>query len=783
MKTLRANIAALVIATFGLTAILFGCASQTGPGQAADAAAPARLTAISAVNAVTMPEEIRVSITADGPLTFSSLKQPDPPAVVLYLPETSVAETRVAQPEGIDLIRGITARQGNGQTTARIEVQLAADLPYIAVQEGNSIQLSFDRATADRVMAAAAAPTATPVVQPVATAAQPTRTVAPQTSGQTRASGTAWVNKIDFLSESDGKSTLVVGTTQPVDFRIQKQGPQRMEIQLLNTRIPSYRQRPLITTRFNSAVDRVLPVQPDKDKSESVITIELRESVPYVAEQADNLLFVYFDPSTVPPKPLEQAQLPAWQKVLSGQDGEMFTEQVATAQDRRTLTALPDARGEEPLIDPLEMDISREDMEIRALLSPQRRTFSGEKIALDFYETDIKNVFRILREVSGQNFAIDRDVSGRVTMSLDKPVPWDQVLDLVLRMNQLGMVQEGDIVRIATAETLKREEDLRRSQLESLRKAREEVKALEPLITRYIPVSYSNAQSEIRPHIENVLTKGRGSVTVDTKNNQIIVTDTQAVVRQAQDIVRRIDKVTSQVVIEARVVEVTSNFSRELGITWNLGIGSNPASSWLINSDVAMNYPSQGGSGFGISFARLTGTPFVLNAQLNALETTGEGRILSSPRIMTLDNKTARIKQGVEYPYLERDSAGGSSVKFKNIDLLLEVTPQVTPDDRISMTIFITKNDVAGITAGVPSVATNEAETELLVNDGDTIVIGGIIKSSEATGQDSFPGLGRIPVLGWLFKNTARQKQNSELLIFLTPRIVQLEQAVTVSMD
>jgi type IV pilus assembly protein PilQ len=146
----------------------------------------------------------------------------------------------------------------------------------------------------------------------------------------------------------------------------------------------------------------------------------------------------------------------------------------------------------------LKWGLTREDIEIQELLGPRRRTFTGEKIALDFYETDVKNVFRILREVSGQNFAIDRDVTGKVTMTLDKPVPWDQVLDLVLRMNQLGMVQEGDIIRIATAETLKREEDLRRAQLEALRKAREEVKALEPLVTKYIP-SATPTPGEVRP--------------------------------------------------------------------------------------------------------------------------------------------------------------------------------------------------------------------------------------------------------------------------------------------
>jgi type IV pilus assembly protein PilQ len=141
-----------------------------------------------------------------------------------------------------------------------------------------------------------------------------------------------------------------------------------------------------------------------------------------------------------------------------------------------------------------------------------------------------------------------------------------------------------------------------------------------------------------------------------------------------------------------------------------------------------------------------------------------------------LDNKKASIKQGVEYPYQERDSSGGSSVKFKNIDLLLEVTPHVTPDNRISLALLITKNDVAGLTQGVPSVSTNEAKTELLVNDGDTVVIGGIIKTNVSTGKSAFPGLYKIPILGWLFQSNKESDQSNELLIFITPRIVQLEQ-------
>ncbi|WP_054029325.1 type IV pilus secretin PilQ [Desulfatitalea tepidiphila] len=791
MTTKIARIAALIVFTLGMAVMFFGCASQPGPEAAAAPEASAPLTAISSIAAVETDEGVQVTITADRPLTFSSLKQPDPLAVVLYFPETTAGQAQINRPNSIDMIPLISARQGNGQRTARVEIQLAGDASYTAVQEGNTVQVRFARSAE----AAGAKADAAPAVATAAASAEPlsqetaARTSSAQpivkSSSKAPASG-AWVNKIDFLSEAEGKSTLVVGTTHAVDYRLEKVGPRQLQIRLLNTRIPSYRQRPLITTRFTSAVDRIMPTQSSQAKNESIVSIELREAVPYVAEQADNLLMVHFESSSVPPKPLEQANLPDWKRVLSDAETQPLpSSEGALAPIPAPVTAGAPNRAAMPDATPEMMSVAdkaqADDAELQSMLGYQRKVFTGEKIALDFYETDIKNVFRILREVSGKNFAIDKDVTGKVTMTLDKPVPWDQVLDLVLRMNQLGMAKEGDIVRIATLETLKAEEDLRKAKLEAYRKAREEVKALEPLITKYIPVSYSNAAGEIQPHIKNILTKDRGSVSVDAKNNQIIITDTAEIVRQAQEIVRRIDKVTAQVVIEARVVEVSDTFSRELGITWDLAFGPDSLGSWEFGTDASMNFPSEGNNDIGISFSRLTGVPFVINARLNALETMGEGRILSSPKILTLDNKKAKIKQGVEYPYLERDSSGGSSVKFKNIDLLLEVTPHVTPDNRISMSIYITKNDVAGITAGVPSVSTNEAETELLVNDGDTIVIGGIIKSSENKGQNSFPGLGRIPLLGWLFKNTTRSTQSNELLIFMTPRIVTLEQATALN--
>jgi type IV pilus assembly protein PilQ len=789
MTTKRVYISALVLTCFCFIQMFYGCASGPGSKAETDRIQTAQMIAIDSVVASETAETANVIISANKELTFSSLK-PDAMSVVLIFPETTVQELPQPLTVDSDLITNVVASQVNGSRTARLEFQLSADVPYTATKEGNDVWLTFNKsAMAQSAPEIEAAPLPVPdrATGPEPAAAEQAQEETVSSSVQVPKS-TAWVNKIDFLSESEGKSTLVLGTTHAVNYRVQKVAPRKIEILLQNTRIPSYRQRALITTRFTSAVNRIVPYQRSKAKNESVVTIELRESVPYFTEQADNLLLVHFEASSVPPKPMEQAQLPPWkQEIESGQLAPLpAADQTATLESQETMAPMPmqqPAAAPQPAETSEAADIERlyqQDRELQAILAPGRKKYTGEKIALDFYDTDIKNVFRILREVSGKNFAIDKDVTGKVTMSLDKPVPWDQVLDLVLRMNQLGQVYEGDIVRIATIETLKKEDDLRKAKLESMRKAREEARALEPMMTIYIPVSYSNAKDEIKPHVEKILTEKRGSVTVDEKNNQIIITDTATKVRQAREIIRRIDKVTSQVIIEGRVVEVSSDFSRELGITWggSYGPGIIGGTGTNTTTDAAMNFPSQSTSTIGISFSRLSGVPFVLNAEINALETTGEGRILSAPKILTLDNKKAKIKQGLEFPYLERDSSGGSSVKFKSIDLMLEVTPHVTPDNRISLKIFITKNDVDTITDGVPSVATNEAETELLINDGDTIVIGGIIKKSETQGQSAFPGLSKIPILGWLFKNDNKRRQHDELLIFITPRIVQLEQAV-----
>jgi type IV pilus assembly protein PilQ len=404
--------------------------------------------------------------------------------------------------------------------------------------------------------------------------------------------------------------------------------------------------------------------------------------------------------------------------------------------------------------------------------------FTGEKIALNFYETDIKNVFRILMDVSGKNFAIDKDVTGKVTLAFDKPVPWDQVLDLVLKMNGLGMVYEGDIIRIATLKTLRIEQEERQAAFAAKQKLEAQKKTLEPMTTAYIPVNYANAKSDVLPHI--TVTKGRGNVTVDARNNQIIITDIAEKIREARQIVKKIDKVTPQVMIEARIVEATDTFSREIGTQWQVsGTRTDGSLGGTLGFDMsATNPPSSSLGAIGISFSRVVGNTFkIIDAKLSASESEGSVKIISAPKILTLDNKPAKIKQGLAYPYNKLDADGNTTTEFKDIALELEVTPHITPDDRVTMKIVIKNNEIGAVINNQISFTTKEAYTELLVNDGDTIVIGGIRKTRKDINEKGLPFLRKLPVLGWLFKTDAKENTTDELLIFITPRVVQLKQA------
>ncbi|MDF1590898.1 MAG: type IV pilus secretin PilQ [Desulfobacterales bacterium] len=588
-------------------------------------------------------------------------------------------------------------------------------------------------------------------------------------------SSPAWVNRIDFSSEPAGKSTLIIGTTRPIQYDIKKETDKRIQLKLFDTNLPDYRKRPLITTRFQSAVDRILPFDAPALKNTSLFAIELRETVPYAVEQTDNLLLVHFEASTVPPRPLDETKLPDWQAVMTQ------TTLAAAEPEKPT--------GQQPAATPAMAAPKESAVIVEEPLSGTTKEYTGEKIALDFYDTDIKNVFRILREVSRKNFAIDKGVAGKVTLTLEQPVPWDQVLDLILKMNGLGMTYEGDIIRIAKLETIEKEQTALQQKMAAERKAkREELKVekeLEPLVTEYISVNYANATSEILPKVKPIITKDRGSISVDDRNNQLIVNDVAGIIDRIRDIVKKIDRVTPQVLIEARIVEATNTFTRAIGTQWGVtGEGNEDLTNSLggqspggLRYDMsATNPPTSSLGTLGINFTRLLGTPFSLvNARISASETEGDLNIISAPKILTLNNKKATIKQGVKYPY-NKLVDGETTTEFINVDLLLEVEPLVTPDQRIAMKLRVTNNELGTIVNNQQSFTTKEAETELLVNDGETIVIGGIRKTTKRNDVSGVPVMKDIPVLGWLFKSKGITDNKEELLIFITPQIVQLEQ-------
>ena len=769
--------AILVVATAG-------CAAKS-TGEKQSASVSDGTLSISDIHTSATDNGFQVSIKGDGDLNYTAVKQRDPLGVILYFPLTRLSGPSSVSVAENDIVADIVPSMSKNKKNTRIRVDLLQDVAYDVEKEGSNLDIVFNRKPVqdDAPEQTARSPrSAAEKPLNLSRTGQSSGNQSMQNPGAQQAESPAQdagepalVKRVDFSAQQNGKSVVLIQTERPVEYQVKKLEQRLLKIVLPDTYLPDYHQhRPLITTRFDSAVDRIIPSRGDKGKNLTHILIELRQAVPYRPVKSGDELRIHFEPSEIAPRPFESANLPAWQKVLE-------------------TAASKSGRPDEHLAREAAEDQEAAEKDRYAELLGEKKKYSGQKIALDFYETNIKNVFRILQQVSGKNFAIDPNVSGSVTLSFQKPVPWDQVLDLVLQMNQLGKVEKGNIIRIATKETLRAEEEARRQRIEAIKQREQQQKELDPLITEYVPVSYANAQNEVLPHVKDVLSEERGSVSVDQRNNQLIITDTREKIQKAKEIIAKIDKVTPQVIIEARIVEANDNFSRKFGISWGVEVDNDYNSQFYEKNtyDSIVNTPFIGGgtadasteapSTFNFTFERLpeSGTSFLLDATLRAMETDQVLKIISTPKIVTLDNKEATITQGIEYPYQNVEDEEVET-EFKEINLTLKVTPHITPDDRVSLEINLQKDDIREITpAGEPSLSTNEAITELLIDNGQTIVIGGIVKRTESDANAGVPFLKDIPGLGWLFSSTQNEVSKRELLIFMTPTIVQLEQKET----
>jgi type IV pilus assembly protein PilQ len=442
-------------------------------------------------------------------------------------------------------------------------------------------------------------------------------------------------------------------------------------------------------------------------------------------------------------------------------------------------------------------------LQIAAAKNGQR--YEGRRIDLDFKDADIHNILRLLSEVGNVNVVTADDVSGTVTIKM-RSVPWDQALDVILTSKGLGMVRRGNLIRVAPQATLEKEREL------AIAREKQRL-ALAPLETRLIPVSYAGAQT-LQPRVSELLSE-RGKVAVDIRTNILVVRDVPENLDNVEELVRSLDTQTPQVLIEARIVEAGASFTNEFGIQWGGDVVMSSATgnpTGLVfphdltiaggstdnqtptaglspfggapNPNFVVNFPAPAGTGrgaaIGLSMGSLSGNVNV-SVRLSAFETSGDLRIISAPRILTLDNHAATISQGTSIPY-SQVGAQGVQTTFQEAVLSLNVTPHVTNDGAVSMDVSISRNEPdfnQRSARGDPTILKRQAQTTLLVQDGHTAVIGGIFTRNSGHGFDQIPFFGDIPILGVLFQHRTQRDARSELLIFLTPRIVNRGEALS----
>ncbi len=422
------------------------------------------------------------------------------------------------------------------------------------------------------------------------------------------------------------------------------------------------------------------------------------------------------------------------------------------------------------------------------------KRYTGERLSLDFQDIEVRAALKIIADFTNQNIVASDSVTGNITLHL-KNVPWDEALDIILTTKGLDMRRRGNVILVAPAEEIAAREKF---DMETQKKQQE----LAPLLSETIQVNYAKAAdiAALFKKPEN----SRGSISIDERTNRILVTDTYENIQKMRAQVAELDIPVRQVMIESRIVIANNDFSRNLGARFGItaaaknggnGIigstGSSAGTDTMVNSaldnlqggggPLPVNMPSLGDrynvnlpvtNPAGKFALALLGKDYLLDLELSALQMEGRGEVLSNPRVITSNRSEALIEQGVEIPYQQATSSGATSVSFKKAVLSLKVVPQITPDDRIIMDLNVTKDSVGQVFNGVPSINSREVKTQVLVRDGDTVVLGGIYEQTRSKEVDSVPLLGDLPIVGALFRQTRKVDDKAELLIFITPKII-----------
>ena len=682
-----------------------------------------------------------IRIATDGlAANFNSFVLSDPARIVVDVIGVSNSTGVDSQKFKDSYLSGV--RIGSYADKARLVFDGSAKKlpPHSITVEDGAIVLAIGPGVVATPKAAPAMVKAAPAPAPAAAVKVETEAPAPEMAAAP--AGGPMVENVDYKKVGDKGRLTIVSSSKP-EYRIREgKDGKTVVLDIKNVLIPEAFTRTLDASKLNTMVASVSSYQESLSPRSVRVLVKLKDKASYTVQELGNSLAIDF---------VQAASAPA---------ADAETQTGKSVLDKGIKIAEPE--------------------------------YNGKRIDLDMMDANVSDVLRLLAEISNLNIVASDDVKGTISLRL-KNVPWDQAFDIILKSKGLDSIREGNVIRVAPALRVRQE---RESALAS-RKAEEK---LEDMEIEFVAVNYATAE-ELVPQVKGVLSD-RGDVTTDKRTNMLVIKDIRSGIDKARNVVAKLDTAIPQVLIEARIVEASSSFARDLGIQWGVDFQSagNPLTTTFGSTSTAgqtftapttsptftsvtggqqfaVNLPATGNAGslgaLGFILGKAGVNPMVLDLRLSAGESQGQLKTISRPRITTLDNKEAKIEQGESIPF-ETTSAAGTSTTFVDANLSLTVTPHITPDGSVMMKIKASRNSIGTFTTsdGKPSINKKESMTEVLVRDGETTVIGGIVITDKNNQEKGIPFLKDIPVLGWFFKSKSVIDSQTELLIFITPKIL-----------
>jgi len=703
--------------------------------------------------------------TSAEPESFKAFKLSGPDRLVVDIPKTksALASTIV----DVNAFSFGKARIGSTQDKLRIVFDATGNIPQYTVSKNPAgLLLAFgEKAKAESAASAPQQPLVESTPAPVTAPAAPKPSVAPVASPapslpakpESRKDLPGVVEAVEF-TQADGISRITIKTSGSCTAGDPVKNKKGYTLALKGCRLPVKLQRQLDTSGFESAIKSIAPFSVSgRSVPETRLAVNLNGSLPNSLHKGADLIEWDFKEPVKPAKAVKRGKAPA-ESVTAAPTAAVESEISETKIDQ------PQSKSDKAMEEAFALD------KVSQPVLHQGKKYTGRKVTLEFSDADIKKIFQLLAEVSNQNILVSDDVTGTISLKLVN-VPWDQALDVILENKGLGMQKEGNIVQIRPKTKMRSLDD------EAVEMRLTEEKKM-PLSTVIFDINFATL-SEIESQFKHLKSKRTdSSISTDARTNKIIVVDIDPNISKMRKLLEQLDVPEKQVMIEARIVEASSSFARDIGVKWGFGYSDGSASNGNISGIVGtmggvvsgvLPTATTGGIATGVTFGKLLSN-FQLDMRLSAAASIGQIKIVSTPKVMTVNNKAAKISQGQMIPYQNTSSTDGAKTEFIEAALSLEVTPHITADGNVTMKIKASNN-----TAGVgnpPPINKKEATTELVVKNGETTVIGGIYVDSDTEGETGVPYLQDIPLLGNLFKSNSSNKIKNEMLIFITPRIM-----------